>query len=444
MKRKALFLFLVTVASSSVFSAASNKQEIIPVTSDCQEAMDILYVRQGLALPSQTASYSVAELEGMLQKIDTSKMDADQKATYAYVREVLDAHSYAGKGVGFKLNAYLNPEAYLHENTEDFSGRYGDETTLREQWFRGWMQQQPAASVDIGFYAADQLYAQTDFSYGPTWAYKAFGTSNFSMNIPGAFGMALTEVDANIPYHAYTSFGTDYWNVEIGRDRLNWGPGQTGNLLIGDNLKYQNIAKYTVFGKSFKFTFLVSFFPHQMNYKGNEGTNSQYDELEGLEMLLAHKLEWRLFHDKLNLSIAEAIMYADEDGVLDFSVLNPMNVFHSYFMKANCNSIASLNLDFTVGTTNFYFQGVMDEYTVPYVESKSGSYYPDAWGVLFGLRNYQPYGKVTEITSLEGAYTLPYLYLRGKSGEDVQDGYGINFVVATRVFSDGDTDWDFL
>ena len=89
-----------------------------------------------------------------------------------------------------------------------------------------------------------------------------------------------------------------------GKYNLGWGPGKTGNFIIGDHLGYHNNIKLTAFNKSFKYTFLLDSFPHPMNYYnadvgyiGDTGLSTQ-DQLKGMRLMLSHRLEWRVFDDR--------------------------------------------------------------------------------------------------------------------------------------------------
>ena len=453
MYRKGSLLLIFACFIALPLFATENSQKIIYLDSSVYDSLDALYVRTGHALPSQARPYSVAEINKLLNKLDIHSFNDVEQSLYQSIKNEMDTGN--GEGTTFVAEQELTPEMYSHINTDDFTGR--------SDWNYGWMNQNPLYTAKLGFYTSDLFYAQVDLSLGTTWAYSDgdFGDTNISMNIPGLFGTSIEDIDSNIPYHAYLSMGGDSWSAEVGRDRLEWGPGITGNLMIGDNLKYQNLARLTFFGDSFKYTGVALFFPHQMNYvesydetdansNFDESTlaDSQYDELSGLEMFLGHRFEWRTMQDKLHIALTEGMMYATEDGTIDFSILNPLGLFHSYFIKSNSNSIATLDVDYTYKNTNFYVSAVLDEFTVPFVETDLDWFSPEALGVIAGFRHYTTHDNLLDTTSFEMAYTMPYLYLRDNGSTDdddnqtCQSGYGINFVVATRYFNSDGIEYD--
>ena len=72
----------------------------------------------------------------------------------------------------------------------------------------------------------------------------------------------MKQLDFNMPLRAFVAAGGKNWSLQVGRDRLSWGSGTTGNLVIGDHIKYHNMARFTTYDSKFKYTFLISAFPH--------------------------------------------------------------------------------------------------------------------------------------------------------------------------------------
>lgn len=160
--------------------------------------------------------------------------------------------------------------------------------------------------------------------------------------------------------------------------------------------------------------------------------------------MIAHRGEGRLFNNKLTLALSETIMFQSEDNVLDLRYLSPTAIFHSYYVRANANSMLSAEIDYTpFRNFNIYGQVVIDEVCLPGepVPGVDDWALPNAFGYLAGVRyQYDVGNKYKGNTTLEFVYTDPYLYLRGDGikNENQQTGqYGINYVVAFREFSIG-------
>ncbi|AEV29954.1 hypothetical protein SpiGrapes_2178 [Sphaerochaeta pleomorpha str. Grapes] len=443
--RRFLFSVLITVLVSSVVFAApyANKQKIFSLDSDVYEAIASLYVIQGLSLPSTTGPYSEAELLMMLEKVDTGRLNGATKATYDYIASQLDVQpKMQTKGMGLSWNFDANLETYTHTNTTEFTGR--------ENWNRGYISQKPLLSVGLETWPSESFYGYSELSIGNTYTLEnAFGSIPFSTNLIILSPATLMDLDFNIPYRAFVAMGGDGWTFQLGRDRMSWGAGESGNLMMGDNLKYHNMARYTAFGEKYKYTFVTSFFPHPSSYLGGgDGAvvgDGQEDILSGLNMFMAHRLEWRMFSDKVGLALTESIMYQSEENLLDLRVLNPAMIFHDNYIRSNSNSLLGLELDYTpVKGVNLYGQAVVDEFSLPGepVPSATEVNYPVTFGYLAGVKAVAPIGNLMGHASLEFAYTDPFLYLRYQTKNDASatsgDAYSLNFVGTIREFTNKD------
>ena len=438
------FVLLFVLVLMPVYSNAySNQQKIYSLDSDVYEAIASLYVLQGLSLPSTTAPYSEAELLMMLDKIHTSELNGATKATYEYIISQLDVQpKIQSKGAGFSWNFDTTLETYTHTDTTNFVGR--------EHWNRGYINQKPLMTVGLETWPSDSFYGYSEFSVGNTYTLEqGFSTTAFGTNLILVSPAVLTDLDFNMPYRAFVAMGGDYWSFQIGRDRLNWGAGESGNLMMGDNLKYHNMARLTTFSEKFKYTFVTSFFPHPTSYIDSDSSHDavvgdgQEDALSGLTMYMAHRLEWRMFRDKFNLALTESIMYQSEENLLDLRILNPAMIFHDYYIRSNANSLLGVEFDYTpINGVNFYAQAVVDEFSLPGepIPSETEKNFPICFGYLAGVKVDKPIGNLMAHASLEAAYTDPFLYLRyaTKSGVDVTTGadtYGLNYVGVIREFT---------
>ncbi|MCK9191678.1 MAG: capsule assembly Wzi family protein [Sphaerochaetaceae bacterium] len=435
---KIALLVLLFFISLSLF-AGVNRQYIVPVdeSDNLMDIMKSLYIESGLALPSSTAPYSVAELQLMTEQVKVEKLNSISLKQYSYLLEKLQSYTKEiDNDVLMDTNSKISLESYAHLNTDYF--------TERSDWVYDWQEQQKLFNMDVDLMANDIAYSFVNIQLGVSeHSYYEdggidFGTGHLSFNIPGVDNISLMDINTDLSDRAFLAFGGDNWSVQAGRDQISWGNGISGNLFLSDNLEYQNMARYTFFGKKIKYSYIASFFPFQGNYVSDlevDSVTSQYDELVGFSMFTAHKIEGRLFN-RLGWSLSEGNMFVSKDGTVDMSAFNPMLSYHSLYYKANCNSIISADLDLTIGSHfNLYAQAVIDDLVFPIGESKTGSWSPDAWGVLGGFRITTEKEGYQNLTTFEFAYTTPYLYMRNTGDTNSeQEGYGINFIVALRKF----------
>ncbi len=462
----------------SASSESSNLQKIYPTTSQEYEAIKYVYLLQGHSLPSTTGPWSGDELLSMVENIEAEvTSETLLKMLEAVKASVLEEHPIKTKGIDLEFTLQVALEAYAHTNTDGYQrvttqGIKEKAFQGRGQWVYGTTSQKPFFSTIWETWAANHFYAwfelnlQNSVHSGDSYS-KEVGVSKLSTNVLFLQNLELdlSLFDGNFPNRAFVSAGATGWSLEAGRERLNWGAGKTGNLTISDNLPYHEMARYTTYSNKYKYTFLVSFFPHSLNYwkdsstgetgfgdgKGSGATAGSsgsrtwnaYDAsygnpLQGLRFYTAHRVEARLFKDKLTLTLTEGLMYMSETNTLDFRALNPVNFNHNNYTASNSNSTFALEADWTIiKGLNVYGQVILDEFAFPGVEegpSATNRTVPTAMGFLAGVQGaFELKGGIFQ-ASIEFAKTDPYLYLREGVGSDI-GYYGIDYIVATRNWS---------
>ena len=131
----------------------------------------------------------------------------------------------------------------------------------------------------------------------------------WATNIPYLSG---GDLELDVTDNSYLSAGFEYLSLTIGRGQLSMGNGTMGNLILGNTLPYHDYLNLSASNNTwFDFDMYVSFFTHPMNYTISEDmTDYQFeDALNGIQMFIAHRFEFRMFSEKLRLSINEVIMY---------------------------------------------------------------------------------------------------------------------------------------
>jgi hypothetical protein len=454
MKKAFLIAAMCCLIAIPAFAAGESKnlQKIYPVDSEVYQAITFLYLDQGYGLPSTTGPWSGDELTKMLDKIDPSRLKGGAVETYNFAITALDE---GHKAVKFGLKTTV--EGYYHTNTTDF--------VKESQWIRGFDERNPILDIVLETWPSEHFYGFSSLSVGNSrynsWdnsygaASTLWGKSALTTNIPLLAPATLTDLDFNIPYRAFGSIGGSGWSAEIGRDKYSWGPGVSGNFVLGDHILYHNMGRLTTYGKNFKYTFATSFFPYPEEYypiiDGTTGDfingNSQCTLATGLNMFIGHRLEWKMFQNKVGFTLTEAIMYQSADNTLDLRVLSPTAIFHNYYIRNNANSILSAEADFTpFKYVNLYGQVVIDEFALPGepVPGVDNDALPNGYGFMAGAKASVPFGKGMFFGSAEWAKTDPYLYLRDIgtwAHSQGQGEYGINWVVALREFSQGTTSY---
>lgn len=417
--------------------AGPNYQRIIPVSSPIWTALDALYIQSGHAAPPSSGPWSVDELLLDLEKIDISTLTPASLKLYDYIVEELRPRELLGAGSAFSMNigGDVDLNMIAHTNPTVFD--------KESDWLRPIVSNNPLLTIFAETWVGSIGYAYGELSLGltsPVASILYVGapagrnsrepdlrySSRFATNIPF---LSAGSLSMNFPYRGMISVGSSHWNLLVGRDVARWGTGKTGNLMIGGNLPFNDMLRLSAYTDWFKYSFLLSFFTHPMNI-GKAHTES----IEGLQFLMAHRLEFRFLQDRINLVLQEAIMYQSVDGTVSPQILNPMLLFHNYYIAANANSLAGIELDYTpIPGLNLYFQFVMDDAAVfgePKQPASGAS--PDAFGYLLGVRGMIPHGSGYWYGTLEGVYTDPFLYLRERA---VGKAYGyLDYVGVVREF----------
>lgn len=450
--KKIAIAFLAIFISLSLFADSGNYQKIYPIESEIYDDIVDLYLLSGMALPSSSGPYSGQELLSMVERVDYEALTEFEKSLYDSIEERLDEEAFSPV---FDFNPYLNIGAYIstNNNEECFQGW--------DNWFYQAADNRAALELTSEEHVGDSLYGFINFSLGVAKTHslenQKVGNSLLWTNIPMLFQNDIKQLDFNFPMRAFVAAGGENFSLQIGRERLSWGPGQSGNYIIGDHIDYHNVARVAAFDDGFKYTFVLLGFPHPQNYYFDDGTGNgsqlhvngsdkgQSAYVNGISMFIAHRMEWRLFNDKVGFTVNEGIMYMSKDNKIDLTVLSPAHVFHNSYVRSLTNSILGFEVDYTpFDGLNIYAQAVVDEMFLPGepvpgdIDGKAAE--PTAMGIMVGATYKRNIGNGILTINGEFSKTDPYLYLRdadqqieGNPNRTQREGdWGINYVVALR------------
>ena len=437
-----LFFFILFLPLSAV-----NMQKIFPIESEIYEALTFLYMEQGKSVPSSTGPWSADELIKMLERINRASLSPAGRYTYDFVKNKLSEPPRFQPSTSFGAYAGLDItlEGYMHTNTAG-SGFFTDE----RDWIYDHEARKPFLNIPFESWTTDAIYGYFELPISLNQFHTVNDTSYifnhpFTTNVIFIPPNQLIDLNANVPYRAFISAGGDHWNLQFGRDKVGWGSGQTGNLIVGGHLLYNDYLKFTTYHPAYKFTTIAMAFPHPIDYgysgqSDNSGSigdpEDQSNPINGLRMFIAHRLEIRIL-DIINLTLSEGIMYMSEDSTFDLRFLNPFMIYHNTNIRANANSILGLDIEINPWENLvIYGQFVLDEFSLPRELVEVPGANPEAIGYLCGIKGILPLDEGAVFGSFEVALTDPYLYLR-----DIGDGkqnpgeYGINYVIGIREFT---------
>jgi len=415
---KLLFFFLLISPFNNLFSSP---YDMIPVGDPVLE--DILYLSLESKQPflSFTPPLAPHEIRIFLDSIEISELSPPAQEAYERIKNRLN----------FNAPIYLSGDNFILSlnviSTLETRVRFNDSIS----WLPVNSKIPAVLSLPLRFSFADslQLYVEPMFAVDPEY-YKPSGY--VAHNVP----LELSKTDQNFPLRAYIALGDSWWNFQLGRDRISYGTGKTGNLAISDNPSFYDFARLSFFSDFFKYSFLVSQMPLDIR-ENNAGADildrSSSAETTNLDrtnqrFLYVHRIDFTLF-DILSISITEGVMAGN--SALEIRYLNPLIIFHSLYSFWNYpkwdggvnygeegddsgdmnGSLFSLEFNWNVVKSfSIYGQFVMNQIATPYKIDKWGAQ-PNGMGYLAGARYSNSINGWGSVFYLEFIYTDPYLYM---------------------------------
>lgn len=454
---KKLAILVLALCLAFPLFAEANSQKIYRVDSPVYQDIATIYLATGHAMPSTTGPWSEAELQAMIGAIAEMEVPSYLKSTYESVLSALDAQpSSTFRGGAMELDGVLSLELYGHTYNGDISRK--DSNGIEEKAFAGrasWFAKDmtknvPFFQLNWETWLGEHFYTYFDaYLSNSIRGEKEIGSTRLNSNIPALqnFELDVKLLDINFPSRAFAAVGGDNWTLQIGRDRLSWGGGSTGNLVLSDNFPYHDMVRATAYSEKYKYTYLLSFFPSKVNYynqttdtsdpgygryEGNAYNNSTR-ALQGSAFYAAHRFEGRVLQDRLSFAITEAIVYDSPSNSISFLALSPMYFMHNGYMPNNSNSTLAFEFNWTpVKGLGIYGQMLIDQFAMPGFETSPGpgkdeKTTTDGKAFMLGAKYVTGLKESVLTINPEMVYVMPYTYLR-----DYDQNYGLDYTGAVR------------
>lgn len=433
-KRGILFCILLSLALHIV-SAAS--LYIFSLEHPIYDLVDNLYLAEGKSLPLGSRPWTETDVEHLLSWIDVETEEGIKLKQHieSYIKT-------SDKDFSWKFGAAFTPSLYVHSNPTDFA-------TADDSFYDIDILNRTIGDISFEMEYKEYIAAFLDFSLGFSFADVTNGVENntgdvrynkyIGTNIPF---VSDGSVSLNFPDRTYLALGFDAFRFVVARDKVSWGNGVMGNMMLGNTLPYHDYISLTFTGsRNFSYQMLVSFFSHSINQLQNiDDSNMNLPSmdrypLKGLRFFLGHRFEFSFFEGKLTLALNESIMYQSKEGYLDPRVLNPLMFLHNLYIAGNSNSLASFEIEYApINNLSIYLQGAIDDLAVGEAKPGEKGASADGWGIMGGLRFNLPqksgnyfYG------NFELVYTSPFIYHRALDGES----WDLYYVSSNRYMSGG-------
>ncbi|MDR2965751.1 MAG: capsule assembly Wzi family protein [Treponema sp.] len=412
--RHPFILFLLILLKTGILYAKPFDMVLTndPVFQDIR----FLSLETGKPFLSYSPPLGLGELENFINSIDPENLSLPAKLAYDRIMD------------------RLVPTAFISINYEDFTFladlNFNLEARLKYNDNLTWPSPYPetpaliSAPVRLGFFNSLQFYVEPVLIMRPGYNDR-FDT--FDINIPFSF----SQTENKIPLRAFGAAGGNWWNFQIGRDKLYWGSGHTGSLSFNDKTDYYTFARASFFTPSVKYSVIVNQMPLTI-YKSMIDTdlhNLDWDD-DFLKKTLdryfyIHRFDITLFK-KLTISLMEGVMAGNSS--IELQYLNPIMLFHSLFTWQKYDTWQPTNTDKSIGYMNGSFFSVELNYNIIRSLSVYGQFVMNQWatqeelkadpdqppngtGFLAGIQYSHSFNKWGSVFFLEFIYTDPYLHI---------------------------------
>jgi hypothetical protein len=415
MIQRSMIVFLLFVA----FVALSPETQglfampfsMIPAGDPLLDDLRLLVRESGSSFPSMTAPLSRDEILRILDAIDPESLEPPLRELYDGIYGALNpALLYAEGPFGLEAHVKLAPEIHLRTNTKIPFGKPDTENPL-------------ALALPLTTYFADTVELTITPSVSSDPFYYDEQDSHWAVNIP----YEAERLDLNMPLRAYVAAGGGWWNVQLGREKVSYGLGHTGNLALSAAPDFYDFARFSLFSRNFKYSAFVGQMP--LNLRSPQILSEERRAAAGEGALLQttqrhlyhHRIDTRFFN-KLSLGIGEALMAGNSP--LELRYMSPLIVMHNAWPWRDyeewgtgekgymTGSLFSLDLDWAIiPSLALYGQFVLNEFSTPYeLEHYPDSQPPNGLGYLAGVEYTHAFGAWRALVYGEFVYTDPFLY----------------------------------
>ena len=422
MKKTCAIFLLFFLFSISSISSQTTRFDMILVGDPILEDLRFLSLNSGTPFLSFSPPLAPGEIRNFIDAIDTERLSAPAQAAYQRVRRRLVPQANISSSHGIftsLLNINSTIKARVRFNSD--VAEYPQNPNIK-----------PFLALPLRLFFAGNL--QFYFEPSLTMRPSEYRLDTFDLNIPASYS-AYKE---SMPLRAFAAGGGDWWNFQIGRDRLFWGTGHTGSLIFSDNSQYFTFARLSFFAPRFKYSLIVNQMPLNIGnrYRNIFGANHDPDWWDANHLTRSnhryfylHRIDFTLFN-RVSIGIMEGVMVGDSP--LELRYLNPFMIFHSLFSweyyerwvppypeavwrnrgRGNdlTGSIFSIEINWNIiRNLAVYGQFVMNEFASPGERGSNPDQPPNALGYMLGVQFAHSFNTWASVFFVEFIYTDPYL-----------------------------------
>lgn len=419
--KRTISLIAAMALTIAALFASSMPQELYHNTDKEYIETTLLCQSAGVLGPSTATPVTGEELMLALDRIDPEKLSQKQLDIFQELYQSLD-FTWEEPHVTFYTD--VSPQVFLTD-------RYEGSFSRKDFYPIEYKDERPA--VDIGTVATfgdnivlEGAYPMINIALKNDGVYLTsfdwlINYRNDKINFFGGGDKLYMNRD-QLPDNANGSLGNEYINLAIGRMKHSMGSGYTGNLVISDNFRYQEVAKLTFIGNWLTYNISLTHFDQQI-----AKDKFQYPAFGGMhQSRVVHRLDMNIAN-KARFVVNLGTLY-QADSAFDIRFFTPFIISHHYYnnlekttlnnepnsmTRDEANNIMSLELEVTpIKNLKLTMQGVLDQFQLA---NEAQNTVPMALGALANI-SYAFYLEEHRLSFwTEGAYTMPFLYLNFKN-----------------------------
>lgn len=284
-------------------------------------------------------------------------------------------------------------------------------------WYNKWIENDPLLS--LGFITGNNYFLiHTEFDIRHDF-FGGFNNSTY-INIPYK-DYWYQDFDFNFPVRGYIITGTRNLQLFAGRDKLDFGPGQKGALIISGKNAFYNQLTLSYISPKFKGTYffipLESYLTDEekesLDNFFNSGSllipsgNFGKDITEQSKFLTGHRFEFKPFR---NLMFSFTDMLIVGGRFANFEDIPPSMFYHNIYGENYSNVLIGFDLFWVpINGLGLYGEFIIDDIRNNFEDKFS---VPTSMGYLGGVRYNIPNTKGRCTLSFEVIKVDPYTYLR--------------------------------
>jgi len=414
------FLFLLCAA------LFASPYDMILAGDPIIEDLRFLSLEAGKPINSFTAPFAPHEVRNFLNLLDEASLSSP--AQEAYNRVILRLEKKAPLSLSWDVfSLSLNIDVTLEGRA-----RFNKEMD--------WYPNQPkipdflSVPLKLNFSDAVQIY------FDPAVGIDPYDYSTDEYYSTNAVFFGNNNIHGNSPFRTFIAAGGSWWNFQLGRDRLSFGNGISGNLTIADNPPFYEFMRLSFFSNQFKYSLIVNQSPLKLNDKLiKEGFDEDAGYLKETTQRYFYlsRVDFTLFK-VLSLTLSEGVMAGN--SALELRYLNPLMIFHNAMTwrdyehwngnETHMNgSFFSAEFNWLiVKSLSFYGQFAMTELSIgPELEGER-SENPNAIGLMGGIQFSRSFNTWASVFYLECIYTSPFLYINPSPFASIIYMHSVEFV----------------